>query len=144
MGSATATNTIGMVAVADFRATAGCGVTAMSTSGLSAIRSATDAGSRSGGWEKRYSIVRFFPSIQPWFRSPSSNASSSLIEGLPAGVAYGEKTNPTTYPLRPRTPWRNEQRRSSRYELPPLHSILSQLEDDGTQSIRSRWSSHSL
>jgi hypothetical protein len=27
-------------------------------------------------------------------------------------------------PLRPRTPWRNEQRRSSRYELPPLHSIL--------------------
>jgi hypothetical protein len=26
--------------------------------------------------------------------------------------------------LGPQNPWRNEQRRSSRYELPPLHSIL--------------------
>jgi hypothetical protein len=32
--------------------------------------------------------------------------------------------DPARRPLRPRTPWRNEQRRSSRYELPPLHSIL--------------------
>jgi len=37
---------------------------------------------------------------------------------------HREKANPTTYPLRPQTLWRNEQRRSSRYELPPLHSIL--------------------
>src|SRR6476619_5559869 len=50
-----------------------------------------------------------------------------------------ENAKPTTCSLRPRTPWRNEQCRSSRNELSPLHSILSQLEDDGTQSITSRW-----
>ena len=37
---------------------------------------------------------------------------------------HGENAKPTTCPLRPRTPWRNEQRRSSRNELPSLHSIL--------------------
>ena len=57
---------------------------------------------------------------------------------------HGEKANPTTCPLRQRTPWRNEQRRSSQNELPSLHSILSQLEDDGTQSITSRLWPHSL
>src|SRR6266403_1229864 len=57
---------------------------------------------------------------------------------------HGEKANPTTCPLRPRTPWRNEQRRRSRNKLSPLHSILSQLEDDGTQSITSRLWPHSL
>ena len=46
--------------------------------------------------------------------------------------------------MRPRTPWRNEQRRTGRNELSPLHSILSQLEDDGTQSITSRLSPHPL
>ena len=35
-----------------------------------------------------------------------------------------EETNSPRPPLRPRTPWRNEQHRSSRYELPPLHPIL--------------------
>ena len=60
-GSATATNTIGMVAVADFRATAACGPATTSTSGLESNRSATEAGSRSGLAEKRYSIIRFFP-----------------------------------------------------------------------------------
>jgi hypothetical protein len=38
---------------------------------------------------------------------------------------HGEKANPTTCPLRRRTPWRNEQRRSSRNELPPPHRITS-------------------
>jgi hypothetical protein len=47
-----------------------------------------------------------------------------LIEGLPGPIAYGKKAKPTASPLRPRAPWRNEQHRSSRYELPPLHSIL--------------------
>src|SRR5258706_14577498 len=56
---------------------------------------------------------------------------------------HGEKANPTTWPLRQRTPWRNEQRRTGRNELSPLHSILSQLEDDGTQSITSRLWPHS-
>jgi hypothetical protein len=37
---------------------------------------------------------------------------------------HREKANSTTCPLRQRTPWRNEQRRSHRYELPPPHSIL--------------------
>ena len=48
-GSATATNTIGIVALADFNATAAFGPAAMSTSGLRAIRSATEAASRSAG-----------------------------------------------------------------------------------------------
>ncbi len=34
---------------------------------------------------------------------------------------HGEKANPTTCPLRQRTPWRNEQRRTGRNELSPLH-----------------------
>jgi hypothetical protein len=48
-----------------------------------------------------------------------------LIERLSAGVTYGKKTKPTTFSLRARRSWQNEQCRSSRcYELPPLHSIL--------------------
>ncbi|MGA7209853.1 MAG: hypothetical protein WBX78_13315, partial [Pseudolabrys sp.] len=39
-----------------------------------------------------------------------------------------------------RTPWRDEQRRTGRNDFSPLHSILSQLENDGTQSITSRCS----
>ena len=117
--------------------------TAMSTSGLRATVRPLEAGSRSGVSEKRYSTVRFLPSIQPWFRSPSSNASAALIAGLAAAVTYGKKPSRRGVPLRPRTPWRNEQRRSSRYELPPLHSILISLRRR-VQSIRSRWSSHSL
>jgi hypothetical protein len=35
-----------------------------------------------------------------------------------------KQADPARRPLRSRTPWANEQRRSSRYELPPLHSIL--------------------
>src|SRR6266403_2639478 len=38
---------------------------------------------------------------------------------------HGEKANPTTCPLRPRAPWRNEQHRSGRNELPPPHCITS-------------------
>src|SRR5215813_2513991 len=34
-------------------------------------------------------------------------------------------TNPARRPLCPRTPWRNKQCRSTRYEIPPLHSITS-------------------
>src|SRR5262249_24636471 len=32
--------------------------------------------------------------------------------------------NPARRPLCPRTPWRSEQRRSTRYEISPVHSIL--------------------
>src|SRR5258705_11840260 len=38
---------------------------------------------------------------------------------------HGEKANPTTCPLRQRTPWRNKQCRGSRNELPPPHCITS-------------------
>jgi hypothetical protein len=55
---------------------------------------------------------------------PIKQRKLGLIEGLPDPITYGKKAKPTASPLRPRTPWRNEQRRSSRYELPPLHSIL--------------------
>jgi hypothetical protein len=55
---------------------------------------------------------------------PLKQRNLGLIEGLPAPVTYSEKAKPTASPLRPRTPWRNEQRRSSRYELPPPHPIL--------------------
>jgi hypothetical protein len=47
-----------------------------------------------------------------------------LIKGLPAAVTYGKKTKLMASPLRARTPWRNKQRRSARYEFPSLHSIL--------------------
>src|SRR6516225_5330050 len=55
-----------------------------------------------------------------------------------------KSADPARRPLRQRSPRRNEQRRSSRDELPPLHSILAQLEDNGTQSITSRLWQHSL
>ena len=84
-------------------------------------------------------MIRFFHQSSHGFagrQATLSEWSAQLIDG--------KKANPTTCPLRPRTPWRNEQRRSGRNELPPLHSILSQLEDDGTQSITSRLWPHSL
>jgi hypothetical protein len=56
---------------------------------------------------------------------PIKEHTLGLIEGLPAPITYGKKAKSTASPLRPRTPWRNEQRRSARYELPPLHSILT-------------------
>jgi hypothetical protein len=40
-------------------------------------------------------------------------------------------------PLRTRTPWANEQRRNTRYELPPLHSILTSTKETG-QNFRFR------
>jgi hypothetical protein len=55
---------------------------------------------------------------------PIKQRKLGLIEGLPAPITYGKKAKPTASPLRPQARWRNEQRRSSRYELPPLHSIL--------------------
>jgi hypothetical protein len=39
-------------------------------------------------------------------------------------LEIAKRADPARRPLRPRTLWQNEQRRSSRYELPPLHSIL--------------------
>jgi hypothetical protein len=71
-GLAIATNTIGMVAVADFRARAGCGPGATIKSGVNATNSAAKAGRRSGA--KRYSTSRFLPSIQPFSRKPLSHA----------------------------------------------------------------------
>src|SRR6266403_120552 len=44
---------------------------------------------------------------------------------------HGEKANPTTCPLRPRTPWRNEQRRSSRNELPSPHRMTPSVASQG-------------
>jgi hypothetical protein len=55
---------------------------------------------------------------------PIKQRKLGLIEGLPAPITDGKKAKPTAGPLRPQARWRNEQRRSSRYELPPLHSIL--------------------
>jgi hypothetical protein len=64
-------------------------------------------------------------SIYPAVASqPIKQRKLGLIEGLPAPITYGKKAKPTARPLRPRTPWRNEQRRSACYELPSLHSIL--------------------
>jgi len=56
---------------------------------------------------------------------PIKQRKLGLIEGLPAPITYRKKAEPTASPLRPRTPWRNEQRRNARDELPPLHSILT-------------------
>jgi hypothetical protein len=47
-----------------------------------------------------------------------------MIEGLPSPIIYGKKANPTARPLGAQTQWRNEQRRSARHELSPLHSVL--------------------
>ena len=55
---------------------------------------------------------------------PIKQRKLGLIEGLPATITYSQKAKPTARPLRPQARWRNEQRRSSRYELPPPHSIL--------------------
>src|SRR5215468_2449756 len=44
--------------------------------------------------------------------------------------------DPARRPLCPRTLWRNEQCRSTRYEIPPLHSILIRLEDDWRKVTR--------
>jgi hypothetical protein len=55
---------------------------------------------------------------------PIKEYTLGLIKGLPAPITYSKKAKPTARPLRPRTPWRNQQRRSAAYELPPLHSIL--------------------
>src|SRR5258708_28164436 len=60
-GSYEATNMIGMLVVADFRATAGGEVEAMSRSGLRATSSAARAEKRSGVSASRYSISRFLP-----------------------------------------------------------------------------------
>ena len=74
MGSATPTNTIGMLEVADFSAAADCEFPAIVRSGLSAASSAARAGKRSWDRPKRYSITRLLPSTQPWFRRPPSQA----------------------------------------------------------------------
>ena len=74
-------------------------------------------------------MIRFRPSIQPWFRRPSSKAPCSWSS---RPVHPRRNAKPTTCPLRPRTPWRNKQRRSSRYELPPSSIVSSSLpEGDG-------------
>jgi hypothetical protein len=41
------------------------------------------------------------------------------------GAALLTASKPTTCPLRPRTSWRNDQRRSCRNEIPSLHCITS-------------------
>jgi hypothetical protein len=100
-------------------------------SGVEATNSAAKAGRRSWATD-----------IQQAGSCPRSCGISWVASRLISPSA--QKTNSPRRPLRPRTPRRNEQRRSSRYEVPPLHSILSQLEDDGTQSITSRLWPHSL
>lgn len=44
---------------------------------------------------------------------------------------HGEKANPTTCPLRQRTPWRNEQRRTGCNELSPLHRMTPSVASQG-------------
>jgi hypothetical protein len=61
-----------------------------------------------------------YPTMVP---QPIKQCKLGLIGGPPARVTQSEKAKPTTRPLRSQTPWRNEQHRSNRYELPPLHSI---------------------
>ena len=63
-GSATATNTIGMVAVADFRATAGCGPEASNNSGVRATRSAAKLAGDPGQSDIRQS--GFCPQSSPF------------------------------------------------------------------------------
>jgi hypothetical protein len=55
---------------------------------------------------------------------PFKQCKFGLIEGLPSPISYGKKANPTARPLGAQTQWRNEQRRSARHELSPLHSVL--------------------
>jgi hypothetical protein len=47
-----------------------------------------------------------------------------------------KETNPARRPLRPRTAWQNEQRRSSRNELPPLHSITSSVPSGSRRHLK--------
>ncbi len=64
-------------------------------------------------------------SIDPAVASqPIKQRQLSLIEVPPAPITDDKKAKPTASTLRTRTPWRNEQCHSPRYELPPLHSIL--------------------
>jgi len=55
---------------------------------------------------------------------PIKQRKLGLIEGLPAIITYSKKAKPMARPLCPQARWRNEQRRSRCYKLPPLHSIL--------------------
>jgi len=55
---------------------------------------------------------------------PIKQRNLGLIERLPAPIAYSKKANPTARPLRPRTPRRNEERRSSCNDLPALYEHL--------------------
>jgi hypothetical protein len=66
-------------------------------------------------------IFSIYPTV---VSQPIKQRKLCLIEGLPASVTYGKKTKPTTFSLRARISWRNEQRRTGRNELSPLHSIL--------------------
>ena len=72
---------------------------------------------------KRYSTSRFLPSIQPFSRKPLEPRGVSWVT-IRLICPNAEETNSPRLPLRPRTPWQNEQCRSARNELPPLHSIL--------------------
>lgn len=143
-GSATATNTIGTVAVADFRAKAACGPAVTSTSGLRAIKSATEDDSRPGGWENRYSILKFLPSTQPRFRSLSGKTSSAWLRACPLPSPTARK------PSRRRAPWAPKRGgQPSSAAVPAMNSRRfirpsSQFEDDEAQSITPRWSSHQL
>ena len=102
-GSPTATKTIGMVAVADFKARAGCGPPQMSRSGLRATSSAAKAGRRSWDWAKRPSMVRFRPSIQPWFCRPSRNAVRMVGDGSPRPRTPSRRRVPCAHERRGKT-----------------------------------------
>jgi hypothetical protein len=65
------------------------------------------------------------------FLTTSPNAVVAPIHPSRLICPNAEETNSPRLALRPRTPWRNEQRRSSRYELPPLHLIPHRCEETG-------------
>ena len=126
-----------MVAVADFRARAGCGPTTMSRSGLRATSSAAKAAQAILG----LGITIFDDqvlSIDP----------AMVSQAVKQCDVHGRTLERT--PSRRRVPCAHERRgETSSAAVAAMNSrrfirSSSQLEDDGTYRITSRWSSHSV
>jgi hypothetical protein len=76
-------------------------------------------------------INRQISSVFPAMASqPVNQRKLGLIEGQPTPITYSKKAKPMVRPLRPRTPWRNEQRRSSAMNSRRFIRSSSQLEGD--------------
>ena len=79
---------------------------------------------RSQGWQVILGLGKTIFDDQVLSIDPAA-VSQAVKQRAVHGRTNDENAKPTTCPLRSRTPWRNEQRRSSRSELPSLHCITS-------------------